>query len=139
MSLVKDVPVQTLEVCEYKQVHTHCEIINLHNLEYYTYLHLPETARGCRLFEIYSFLPYKEENCDELLSSVWKEPGKPWIRIDSDQLDKSVGMHVYKLSFVNLSTKDVFSLYFAYIIQNDDPEKPYIYMDRDTSTESEVS
>lgn len=60
---------------------------------------------------------------DELLS--------PWIDFPVDILEKSAKVHTYILEFESLLTHDNLFLYFAYQIQNDNPDQPYIYMKRD--------
>lgn len=59
------------------------------------------------------------------------ELDRPWIDIDTDLLDKSVGLHTYIIRFESKLTGDLTFQQFSYIIQNDNPEKPYIYMNRD--------
>lgn len=120
-----DIPVQVLEACVYRDVNLHTPVINLHTLEYDTWVHLPSYARGCRLFQIDEFLPDGGEVID--FSSVEQELGKPWIRITYGLLNISEGQHVYRLHFIDRNDA-VFSLYVSYIIQNDDPDKPYVYM-----------
>lgn len=56
--------------------------------------------------------------------------GKPWIDIESDYINQSEGQHIYKVSMINKYSQDVFDLFFSYIVQNDNPDKPYIYMKR---------
>ena len=53
---------------------------------------------------------------------------RPWIRIDSCILDTSIGQHTYRFQFINRETDDVYSLYLSYIIQDDNPDRPYVYM-----------
>jgi hypothetical protein len=60
---------------------------------------------------------------------------RPWIDIKSTALNMDVGHHVYKLHFRQKYTNVLSNLFFAYTIQNDNPEKPYIYMNREIETE----
>lgn len=53
-----------------------------------------------------------------------------WMKIDLSILSTEAGLHVYRFVFNNTITGEDTSLYFAYQIQNDAPEKPYIYMNR---------
>lgn len=55
---------------------------------------------------------------------------KPWLEIDSDYLNITPGYHRYQIGLVNKITNDTATLYFAYIIQSNNPDKPYIYMNR---------
>lgn len=56
---------------------------------------------------------------------------RPWIDIPTNLLNTSVGIHTYILRFKNKLTSDILLLSFRYAIQDDDPDKPYIYMNRD--------
>ena len=53
----------------------------------------------------------------------------PWIDIKSCTLNNEIGLHVYKIELLNLYNDEVEHLFFAYRVQSDHPEKPYIYMD----------
>ena len=125
--MLQDIPVQHLEACAYSDLGVHSVVINLLNLEYEVWIHIPSFCRGCRLFQIDEFLPENREAA-AVLASARQEPGKPWIRITPHSLNISPAYHSYRLHFINCRTDDVFSLYIAYIIQDDNPEKPYVYM-----------
>lgn len=55
---------------------------------------------------------------------------RPWIDIPVDCLDLDLGLHTYTVEFVNTTTGDTLYQYFNYTIQIDNPDKPYIYMER---------
>lgn len=62
-------------------------------------------------------------------SNAWThEQGRIWYLFDTDYLNLTVGYHQYRLTFQNTSTGDPCLLYFSYIIQDNDPDKPYYYM-----------
>ncbi len=103
------------------------KVFKMYEIEYFLYIHIPHELRlEYAVFQIDEVSPTAQK-CD-LMSYIHQECGKPWIRIPSSYLDLSVGLHVYRLSFVNKYTDDVISIYFSYILQTDDPAKPYIYM-----------
>ena len=52
----------------------------------------------------------------------------PWIDIGIKHLNVDAGMHTYRLRFIR--NDDCVNLYVSYTIQDDNPEKPYIYMNR---------
>ena len=56
---------------------------------------------------------------------------RPWVDIESEVLNLEPGHHKYKLKFKNIYTNVISNLFFAYDIQCDDPEKPYIYMNKE--------
>lgn len=53
-----------------------------------------------------------------------------WIRLSVDVLNSEVGMHIYKIALKDERSTDTVNLYFAYTIQDDNLEKPYVYMKR---------
>jgi len=53
------------------------------------------------------------------------------IQIKSASINHNIGLHQYKISLQNNITSDVMDCYFQYIIQDDNPETPYIYMKRE--------
>ena len=59
---------------------------------------------------------------------IVRVPDKPWVDISKSILDVTAGSHLYRLSFIDIYTNDIFFVYFSYIIQDKDVEKPYLYM-----------
>jgi len=55
--------------------------------------------------------------------------GRHWLDIPSEKLNLTAGYHIYKIVFADNITSIGCTLYFAYNIQDDNPEKPYDYMD----------
>jgi hypothetical protein len=53
---------------------------------------------------------------------------RAWIDVPVTSLDLSTGYHLYTVQLVNIHTNDIANLYFSYTIQNDEPEKPYLYL-----------
>ena len=85
----------------------------------------PYIHKNFRLMKI-----YHEENCSSVCRYDYDELGHPWIDIPVDVLDRCIGLHTYIIEFINVITGDTFYQYFNYTIQNDNPCKPYIYMER---------
>lgn len=53
-----------------------------------------------------------------------------WVDIPCKILDTSIGIHTYCLAIANSITQEIYRLYFTYLIQDDTPDTPYIYMNR---------
>ena len=87
----------------------------------------PEMPRGMELTEIYNL--NSSEDVD-FADQVTREEHRPWIDIQTSILDTMVGQHTYRMTFSNLGCKLNATCWFSYIIQDNDPEKPYIYMNR---------
>lgn len=55
-----------------------------------------------------------------------------WIDIHVDRLATAVGIHTYRIMFVDIEDpSNTIYMYFSYIIQDDNPAKSYIYMNRE--------
>lgn len=68
----------------------------------------------------------KEHNIIEHCSIL---KGRHWIDIPSEHLNLTAGYHLYKIVFYDNIINVDCTMYFAYNIQDDNPEKPYDYMD----------
>lgn len=103
-------------------------VIRHYQVEKTLYLHIPACyIRNYLIFQIDQVCP-KYEKLD-VLDKVDTSPNRPWILVDSFIFDFSIGMHKYRIHMVNKHTNDVIELYFGYIVQNDEPDRPYIYME----------
>ncbi|MBO4542802.1 MAG: hypothetical protein J5725_06415 [Bacteroidales bacterium] len=60
-----------------------------------------------------------------------RDEQKPWIDIDSTILDTTAGQHTYRMTFSKEGVNLKATCWFSYTIQDNNPEKPYIYMERD--------
>lgn len=120
---------QQILVADHIKSSLNATIINKQTIEPYIWVKLPtELSKYLSLYQI-----------DEVTNGVVSvdytdyvqiEPCKPWIRFDSKMFNLTPGLHTYKLSFVNKFDGDTVSLYISYRLQDDCPDKPYIYMDR---------
>ena len=91
----------------------------------YLPIHLNIDVRDYKFVSIYSLNPmnfrlFKEEYNMCLC--------RAWIDVPVTSLDLSTGYHLYTVQLVNIHTNDIANLYFSYTIQNDEPEKPYLYL-----------
>lgn len=116
----------TVRSCDYKDLYTYNPVFNLNLLGPVMHVGIDlDVHASCRLLQIADtktqavVAPYE-----------YDELGKPWVDIMVDLLDLSIGLHTYRLEFVNLNTGDTYYQYFNYTIQDDNPEQPYIYMQR---------
>lgn len=65
-------------------------------------------------------------------ATQYRPIGTCWVNIPTSVLKTDVGFHKYQFEFVDCVTLDTLHLYCAYTIQDDNPEKPYIYMNEET-------
>lgn len=125
-----DINVQQLVACKYDELPQHTPVINAMNIEYYLWIKLPEYIdETYSFFEIQEIQPMHLNLVLDERSNRIKRERICWIRIIFQILGLSHGQHIYKLRFVN-KENDVVTLYFSYIIQNDDVKRPYMYMNR---------
>lgn len=114
----------------YDEASAHSQVLNTNELEYTMHLEIPRDM--CKHLSLYNI---QDITCGtpidiEFIGVVKREHRKPWIEFPTNMLNTDIGFHMYKFSFVNTTISVDTSLYFAYNIQCDKPEKSYVYMDR---------
>lgn len=114
------------EAVSQSRLNTNCKVFNLDLFGPKIFIHLPNWIHDTyRLLSIYD-VDSKEAIADYFYESIHEL----WVDISRYELNLSIGIHTYALEFINNITGDSLYLYFQYIIQNDDPDKPYVYIDR---------
>lgn len=109
------------------------KVFNLHELDNYLYVYIqPDKTRNCILQDLRE-VNFEESTGSESFYSIAEIVSASWIKIHCSKLDLTTGMHVYKLVFNDPVFDETLNLYFSYTVQNDNPDKPYIYMNRDNS------
>lgn len=96
----------------------------------------PQMPRDMDLIEIYNL--NASEDVD-FADQVTRDEHRPWIDISSSILDLGIGQHTYRMTFAKENCKLKATCWFSYIIQDNNPEKPYIYMDRGENKEENSS
>ena len=91
----------------------------------------PQMPRSMELAEIYNL--DTQEDVD-FIDQVTRDEHRPWIDISSTILDLNPGQHTYRMTFGKPERKLKATCWFSYIIQENNPEKPYIYMNRDENS-----
>lgn len=88
----------------------------------------PEMPRDMDLIEIYNLNASEEVDFTDFVA---RDENRPWVDIQTSILDTTAGQHVYRMTFSKSEVKLKATCWFSYIIQDNTPEKPYIYMKRD--------
>ena len=90
----------------------------------------PQMPRDMDLIDLYNLNVAEDV---DFADQVTRAEHRPWIDISSSILDLSIGQHVYRMTFqsANPDCKLKATCWFSYIIQDNNPDKPYIYMKRD--------
>ena len=119
-----------LEAVPHKFVALASKVFSLQEVQHFLFVKVDaEFAKTYELYQVAEIQDKAEYLCDK---NLWEhDPGRIWYRFRSHQLNLTTGYHTYRLSFVNTITNDTALLYIAYVIQNNDPDKPYIYMDKE--------
>lgn len=118
-----------LELHTYGEVTSHARIINDNQIEEWLWFHIPvDVSRNYEFTNVYELLPESAEK--DHGGKIFRQGRHPWLAVHTSFLDLGIGYHLYKLRFLDPDTNDVVLLYVAYQIQSNNPEKPYIYMDR---------
>ena len=123
------IPYSLLIACEYDKININTKVFNKDALAFGVWVNLPHYVCSFALTKIIDISKQKYEEIEFDASTVMQDYPHPWVRIDTSILDLVSGMHIYKLVFSHIpTTKFHESVYISYIIQDDNPETPYIYM-----------
>lgn len=125
-----NLPVIQLHACYKDKVASHTSVLNLQGSDQYIYISLPEEV-CCPCIVLLDVVEVQSAHTNSIYSEVFREGTRPWIRLKTDALNLGVGLHTYRLNFVSTASGLEFTLWVQYIIQDDDPPKPYIYMHRE--------
>lgn len=119
--------VTSLNASTYEELSNNIKVFNSATTNYHLWIYL--NAEDVR--DAY-FIGAKEigHNADNLkiFPDTFVRESTCWIRVNFGYLGNKVGKHIIKLDFVNRYTDDDFSLYVGYYLQNNNPDKPYVYM-----------
>lgn len=116
-----------LEACDYSQISKNTKILSKDQLDFKISVHLPLICKTTMLYQINNIS--KSDDQEEIyLGDVKRDGFRLWLDINLEALDLRSGKHTYKMYFSDRENIQHPILYFAYIIQDDNPKTPYIYM-----------
>lgn len=125
-----------IQSCEYAKLNHNCKVFNTNELDQYLVVKLSYNMHNYRLYDILDISSAEAKTVS--LSGVIFDHNNPWIDIPWKNLDRTSGKHVYKLSFMGKKPPKYLNTYISYILQDDSPYKPYLYMnDRYNEQEEE--
>lgn len=117
-----------IQSCNLDNISYNTSVFNIANFSDVICVKLPnDLPRTGTLIEIYNL---DNNKIIEFEDYVYQLPHRPWVDIKQALLDTSIGQHTYRLKFSLPDTYLEASCWFSYIIQDNYPETPYIYMDR---------
>lgn len=116
----------TIQSAKMQDLPKFTKVFNLAEIPDIICIKLPDgLPRDMELSGIYDLNADKDV---DFIDHVTRDEMRPWIDIQSSILDLTTGQHVYKMVFSKLEAKLNATCWFSYIIQNNHPETPYIYM-----------
>ena len=118
----------TIQSCKMQDIPLHTEVFNLAEIPDIICVKLPDILpRHMDLSGIFDLNTNKDI---EYAEHVTRNEHRPWIDIDKEILDLSVGQHIYRMTFQDPDPEHKLTAicWFSYIIQNTFVDKPYIYM-----------
>lgn len=122
--------IMMLEACKYDDLAKHTKVFNKNELEYHLWIYLnPEDVRDAYFDSAKEIGPDADNS--RIYPDTFTRESQCWIRANTDWLSASPGKHTFKLSMIDRFTDTDFSLYVSFYIQDDNPEKPYVYMHKD--------
>lgn len=123
-------PMFRLDAVPHKDVASASKVFSLQEVEYFLFVRIDATI--AKVFTLYQVDEITDEAEFVCPMELWEhDPGRIWYKFHTDKLNLTTGYHTYRLSFVNTYTNDNLLLYIAYVIQNNKPDKPYMYMDKE--------
>ena len=123
------IPYSLLIACEYDKININTKLFSKDALSSGVWVNLPAYVSALVLTNIIDISRQKYEEVGFDADTVFQDYPHPWVRIDTGVLDLVSGMHIYKLVFEPIPNNGISeTVYITYIIQDDNPETPYVYM-----------
>ena len=117
-----------LDLSKYSQV------FNIRNFADTICVKLPDDfPRDFEMVGLYNLETDKDIDFEDYVEQIIY---KPWVDFKKPVLDTSIGQHTYRMDFLKAGFNIGATCWFSYIIQDNNPEKPYVYMKRDDSEDS---
>lgn len=118
-----------LDAVAYKDLAKHSKVFNTRAVEYHLWIYLnPQDVHEAYFIGAEEVGPTADNS--KIFPDTFVRMSQCWIRVNRGWISDKPGKHTIKLSFVDRYTDDDFSLYVSYYMQNDNPEKPYVYIEK---------
>lgn len=124
--------IMCLEASIYENLAKHSKVFNKNTLEYHMWIYLdPEDVRTAFFLGAEEIGPNADNS--KIFPDTFTRENECWIRANTEYINTLPGKHTLKLKFVDRFTDTDFCLYASYYIQDDNPEKPYVYMHQEAN------
>lgn len=122
-----NMPAFRLKAVKREDLYSQTKVFHDTDVEYFLFVEVPtEFAKRCQLYKFSNVTMLREDI--DFTDIIEHDTGRIWYRVKFGELDQTPGHHVYSMEFVDIDTGDTFSLFFAYVLVANNPEKPYVYM-----------
>lgn len=125
------------ELCTYHDAIRQSRIFNINEIENILWLKIPDPSKydSAHSSDLFLKSVYELNSTDEFVEldftdDIERDSRRVWLKINTNMLNTSPGFHMYKFMFIDTRFNEEQNFFFAYKIQTDNPDKPYIYMNR---------
>lgn len=116
-----------LQACNYASIPSNTHVFNKYEIDKYVWIKLPDCMPSSyKLYDIWEIVPNKSVVKYE--DNMCRDCNRLWLKVNTSIISLDSGIHIYQLKFVDVYTDNIYLLYVGYIIQDNNPDKPYIYM-----------
>ena len=120
-----------IQSCHMSGLSSNTKVFNIQNFADTICVKLPDDfPRDFELTGMYNLETDKSIDFEDYIEQL---PYKPWVDIQKVVLSTDIGQHTYRLDFMQPGFVIGATCWFSYIIQDNNPDKPYIYMNRGDS------
>lgn len=128
---MKEFPVMKINACSRKDLPANTPVWNRDMIE--SKIHVFLDPYIVNDYSLYKLEELTDSGLEEIPLGDLAQQSRNWLDINTDTLNVSAGQHSYRVTFFNMKDKSTISLYFSYILQDSNPDRPYVYMNQKTS------
>lgn len=122
------------QLYSYNEAIIHSEVINVGELQDSIWLKLPDDMAKYLTLSCVNSIGFETNGTAiDISDKVTRETNRVWMEVDKSVFSLEPGFHMYQLVFDDSGTGSILNLYFCYHIQDNKPDKDYIYMNREES------
>lgn len=123
-----------IQSCHMEGLSSNTNVFNIQNFANTICVKLPDNfPRDFELIGMYNLETNSGVDFEDYVEHIMY---KPWVDIQRSILSTEIGQHTYRLDFMQQGFSMCATCWFSYIIQDNNPEKPYVYMNREDSDSS---
>lgn len=122
------------QLYDYNEAIIHSEVINVSELQDSIWLRLPDDLAKYLTLSSVNSIGFENNGTQiDITDKYTRDTNRVWIEFHKSVFSLEPGFHMYQLVFDDSGTGSVLNLYFCYHIQDNKPNKDYVYMNREES------